>query len=170
MTLHFAYGANMSGAVMRRYAPGARALGVAALSGYRFVITADGYASVVPDRAQVVHGVLWRLIPRDRVTLDAWENVAAGLYRAETVPVRSAGRRLPALVYVARAGGPGRPKPAPKPALKPAPKSAPKPGYLELVIAAAREWDLPADYIGLLQRLLPARTVEMRSRKIGEFR
>jgi hypothetical protein len=31
MTLHFAYGANMSRAVMLKYAPGARALGVAEL-------------------------------------------------------------------------------------------------------------------------------------------
>src|SRR6185437_13618493 len=47
-TLHFAYGANMSRAVMQKYAPGARALGVAELTAHRFVITADGYASVEP--------------------------------------------------------------------------------------------------------------------------
>jgi hypothetical protein len=157
MTLHFAYGANMSRAVMRRYAPGARALGVAELSGRRFVITADGYGSVVPDCAQSVHGVLWRLTPRDRVALDAWENVAAGLYRAETQPVRSSGRRVPALVYVARQGGAGRPKPVPKP------------GYLELVIAAAREWNLPADYTASLQCFLPPRVLGTDARKIGDF-
>ena len=78
-TLHFAYGANMSRAVMQKYAPGARALGVAALADHRFVITADGYASVEPARAQTVHGVLWRITPRDRVMLDAWENVGGGL-------------------------------------------------------------------------------------------
>ena len=49
-----------------------------------------------------VHGVLWRLTPRDRVTLDAWENIAGGLYRAEILPVLEAGRLRPALVYVAR--------------------------------------------------------------------
>ena len=91
MTLHFAYGANMSRAVMRKYAPGARALGVAELSAHRFVISADGYASVEPARARSVHGVLWRITPRDRVLLDAWENIAAGLYRAEMLAVR--GRR-----------------------------------------------------------------------------
>ena len=87
---------------MRRYAPGARALGVAELAGHRFVITADGYASVEPARAQTVHGVLWRITPRDRVMLDAWENVGGGLYRAATLPVRGAGGRVPALVYFAR--------------------------------------------------------------------
>ena len=139
--LHFAYGSNMSRKLMRRFAPGARPVGVAQLLGHRFVITADGYASVAPERAQVVHGVAWKLTVRDRVTLDGWENVAAGLYRAELLPVQLQGRRMQALVYVARPGGEG----------------APKPGYMELVTAAAREWDLPADYCRTLQRFAPAR-------------
>ena len=154
MTLHFAYGANMSRAVMRKYAPGARALGVAELLGHRFVISADGYASVEPERAQSVHGVLWRITPRDRAMLDAWENVAAGLYRAETLAVRGAGRRVAALVYLARPGGLGRPKP----------------GYMELVIAAAREWNLPADYIAALQGWSHAPARGSDAGKIGEFR
>jgi hypothetical protein len=122
MTLHFAYGANMSRVVMRKHAPDARALGVAELAGHRFVITADGYASVEPARAQTVHGVLWRITPRDRVTLDAWENVRGGLYRCETPAVRGAAGLAPALVYFARPAAEGRPKP----------------GYIELVVAAAR--------------------------------
>src|SRR4029079_5135141 len=69
-SLHFAYGANMRRAVMPKYAPGARALGVAELADHRFVITADGYASVEPRRAESVHGVLWRITPRDRGMLD----------------------------------------------------------------------------------------------------
>ena len=55
--LHFAYGANMSRAVMRKHAPGAQPIGVAVLANYRFVITADGYASVEPMRAAVLHSV-----------------------------------------------------------------------------------------------------------------
>ena len=154
MTLHFAYGSNMSRAIMRRHAPGARAIGVAELVGHRFVITADGYASVEPSRGQTVHGVLWRITPRDRMTLDAWENVEAGLYRAETLPVRCGGRRLPALVYVARPAGEGRPKP----------------GYIELVVAAARERQLPEDYIETLERWSAARALGSGSRKLGDFR
>ena len=151
--LHFAYGANMSRAVMAKYAPGARALGAAELSGHRFVITADGYGSVAPSRAQTVHGVLWRITPRDRVLLDAWENVGGGLYRRETLAVRGAGGHAAALVYVARPGGEGRPKR----------------GYLELVIAAAREWDLPQSYIRGLQGW-SAHPLGPDARKIGEFR
>jgi gamma-glutamylcyclotransferase (GGCT)/AIG2-like uncharacterized protein YtfP len=140
MTMHFAYGANMSRTIMRRHAAQAEPLGAAELAGYRFVITADGYASVVPARGETVHGVLWRLTPRDRVTLDVWENVGGGLYRAETWPVLHAGRSTPALIYVARPGGEGRPKR----------------GYIELVMAAAREWQLPERYVASLARWAPA--------------
>jgi hypothetical protein len=58
MTLHFAYGSNMSRAVMRKHAPFAKPIGVATLVNYRFLITTDGYASVAPRRGERVHGVL----------------------------------------------------------------------------------------------------------------
>jgi len=152
MTLHFAYGANMSRAVMRRYAPDAHPLGVATLADHRFVITRDGYASVESERASSVHGVLWRITPRDRVSLDAWENIDGGLYRADTVAVSASTGHVPALVYFARPRGEGRPKP----------------GYIELVIAAAREWSLPEDYVRALEIWSPRPGVD--TRKIGEFR
>jgi AIG2-like family len=151
--LHFAYGANMDRAVMRKYAAAAEPLGVAALQHHRFVITADGYASVEPARASIVHGVLWRLAPRDRVTLDAWESVARGHYRAATLPVLRAGARRPALVYVAR----------------PRPIGRPRAGYMELVITAARAWNLPVDYIAALQRWLPKEPRGAGHRNLKEF-
>jgi AIG2-like family len=151
--LHFAYGANMSRAVMRKHAPAAEPIGAALLANYRFVITADGYASVEPMRAASVHGVLWRLTARDRVGLDAWEGIAGGLYRAETLPVQQAGRRQTALIYLARPGGIGRAKS----------------GYMELVVAAAREWELPSEYVASLQQWLAARSAGAGARKLGEF-
>lgn len=153
--LHFAYGANMNRDVMRKHAPGARPLGVAVLAGYRFVIGGDGYASVEPARilTQTVYGVLWRITAGDRAKLDAWENIGGGLYRAETIPVRIGGRRLPALVYIARSG------------IVPA-----RPGYMEMVMAAAREWGLPDGYMRSLSRWLPTQTGGARDAKIREFR
>jgi hypothetical protein len=139
--LHFAYGSNMHRAVMRKHAPTAVPLGVARLADYRFVITSDGYASVEPARAHFVHGVMWRLASRDRVTLDGWEYIAAGLYRAEILPVLGAGGRRAALVYKARPSGLGRPKA----------------GYMELVVAAAQTWQLPQPYVDSLRRWLPTR-------------
>jgi cation transport regulator ChaC len=151
--LHFAYGSNMHRAVMRKHAPEAVPLGVACLRDYRFIITKDGYASVTPRRRGCVHGILWRLSPRDRITLDRWENIAAGLYRPEVLPIFAAGKRRRALVYVARAR----------------PCGVPRPGYMEIVMAAAREWGLPADYVTSLQRWLPKQPLLAGHRSLGEF-
>jgi len=82
-----------------------------------------------------------------------WENVAGGLYRAEMLPIQVDGQHVPALVYVARPKGEGRPKP----------------GYMELVIAAAREWDLPEAHVLSLQQWLPQRLSGAGPRKLGEF-
>jgi len=152
MTLHFAYGSNMSRALMRKHAPAAEPVGVARLADYRFVITRDGYASVVQAKGETVHGVLWRLTSRDVVTLDAWENVSAGLYRVATLPVRGPAGRAPALVYLARSSEEGRPKQ----------------GYMELVIAAAREWGLPPDYISSLKDWTPAKARGPRRLDLGD--
>jgi hypothetical protein len=147
--LHFAYGSNMSRAVMRKHAPCAEPVGVATLTNYRFRIVAPGYASVAPLRAKTVYGVLWRLTPRDCVTLAAWENIAGGLYRAETLPVRQEGQRRMALVYLARSRQ----------------EAAPRAGSMEVVMAAALEWQLPEVYIDELRGWL-----QRRPRKLKEFR
>ena len=131
MTFHFAYGSNMSRPVMRRHASGAEPIGVATLANFRFLITTHGHASVAPLRTKTVHGVLWRITPRDRVTLAAWENIAGGLYRAAILPVRQAGRQRRALVYLARSQA----------------EAPPQAGYMDMVIAAALEWQLPLPYI-----------------------
>jgi AIG2 family protein len=151
--LHFAYGSNMSRAVMRKRAPWAVPIGVATLANHRFVISTDGYASVVPKRAGTVYGVLWRLSPRDCVTLAAWENLAGGLYCAKTLPVRHAGRRRMALVYLARPRKTGRARA----------------GYMELVIAAALEWQVPHVYIAALGYWLPKRPTGAPARNLGDF-
>src|SRR5262249_7942784 len=140
MTLYFAYGSNMSRALMRPRCPSAREVGVAVLTGHRFIVTADGYASVVRAPGAHVHGLLWRLAPRDLAALNAYEGLGSGLYRIVTLPVRIGARRAAALVYVGRSRSPG----------------VPKPGYLELVLAAARELDFPAAYRRNLARFMPS--------------
>ncbi len=142
--LHFAYGSNMDCGLMRRRCPGARLVGGAVLPNHRFIITKDGYASVVAARGAQVHGLLWRLTPRDLAALNAYENIDAGLYRAASLAVRAGGRAVRALVYLGRSGVPGRPRL----------------GYMELVAAAAREAGLPADYVASLERIwdLPSRS------------
>ncbi len=167
--LHFAYGSNMDRAVMRRHAPAAIALGVASLSNHRFVITRDGYASVVPARAETVHGVLWRLTPRDRVTLDLWENVSSGQYRAALLQVKQPdGFRAVSLVYLGRSHL-GRSYLGRSYLGHSRAAGRPKAGYMELVLAAARAWRLPEAHIAALQRWLPAQPRGAGSRNLKEF-
>lgn len=136
MTLHFAYGSNMSRTGMNTRCPGARAIGIGALQGFRFFIMTNGYASVVRAPDAVVHGVVWRITPRDLAALNAYENVDSGLYRRAGLPVATGAGKVRALVYLGCETGEGRPRP----------------GYMNMVVDAAREWRLPADYVCGLER------------------
>jgi gamma-glutamylcyclotransferase (GGCT)/AIG2-like uncharacterized protein YtfP len=140
MTLHFAYGSNMSRRQMAARCPTAVPLGTAELSGWRYVIMLDGYASIVPTAGGVVHGAVWRLTPRDLAALNAYESLDSGLYRRRTLTVRRDSRSAQALVYVGRDGGPGRPQS----------------GYHAAVVEAARTWGFPDRYVAELGRWLPA--------------
>jgi gamma-glutamyl AIG2-like cyclotransferase len=111
MTFHFAYGSNMSRALMGARCPGATALGVATLSGWRFVINPDGVGSIAPHPGALLRGVLWCVTLRDLVALNAYESVDTALYLRRVLPVQLNARRLPALVYVARRLGTGRARP-----------------------------------------------------------
>src|SRR6516164_4098533 len=102
LMLHFAYGSNMSRALMKTRCPNAHALGTGTLSGWRFVIGPDGYASVIRQPGGLVHGVLWQLSARDLAAVNAYESIQSGLYLLRTLAVRHRKRGAPALVYVAR--------------------------------------------------------------------
>jgi hypothetical protein len=92
MPLHFAYASNMSRAAMRRRCPDAHALGLARLTGWRFVINTDGYASVLPQPGSIVHGVLWQVSMRDLAALNAYEGIGRGGWQgARGVEPREAG-------------------------------------------------------------------------------
>lgn len=153
MTLHFAYGSNMDRAAMARRCPTASAIGLALLEDYRFVITHDGYASVVQAAGDVVHGVLWRLMPRDVAALNAYEGVASGLYARAMLPVRFGEHRVTAMIYLGRGRIAGRPRP----------------GYMEEVVAAACAWDLPAAYLARLARWLPSGCGAARQIEAGDI-
>lgn len=141
MSLYFAYGSNMHRAGMAARCSGAQALGVARLNGWRFVIGTHGYASIVPAPGCAVIGVLWRLAARDLAALNAYESLDSGLYGRRHLMVRQNGLARSALVYVGRVGGEGRARPR----------------YLELILAAARDWQMPERYIAGLRRWTQAR-------------
>ena len=152
MRLHFAYGSNMSRALMGMRCRGGEPLGAATLAGWRFTITPDGVGSIAPAKGSIVHGVLWRLTPRDVVAINAYESLDSGLYTRRVLAVRQGARHIDALVYVARRDGKGRPRP----------------GYISAVADAAREWGFPAPYIRSLMRWSPSRWRGARTKDTGE--
>jgi hypothetical protein len=153
VTLHFAYGSNMSRALMRARCRDAQALGVATLAGWGFVVNPDGVGSLAPRRGGMVHGVLWRLTPRDLAAVNAYEGIGSGLYRRLRLTVRCGARRHSALVYLAVRKGEG----------------VPRPGYIDLVVGAARDWGLPAPYMHSLRRWSPSRWRGVRGPDTGEL-
>jgi hypothetical protein len=153
MTLHFAYGSNMSRAQMGARCPTAQPLGTATLKHWRFIIGAAGHGSIAPHPGAMVRGVLWRLGLRDLAAINAYEDVDGGLYVRRILPVRHGSELVPALVYILCQ--PGRAKA--------------RPGYIHLIVEAAREWKLPESYIETLERWSPSGWRGTRPRDTGEI-
>ncbi|MEP7030136.1 MAG: gamma-glutamylcyclotransferase family protein [Pseudolabrys sp.] len=151
MTLYFAYGSNMQRDAMRARCRSAQAVGPARLDGYKFFVGIDGWGSVKPAPGHVVHGVLWRLTPRDVAALHSYELLHKGLYDVRYLPVRLGARRVRAMIYLLRRRAPGRPKP----------------GYVEAIAASARGWKLPERYIKSVERWSVSRWTGTRVIEIG---
>lgn len=139
MPLYFAYGSNMEVAAMAARCPHSPPIGPARLMRHRFVVTTDGYATVVRDPAAVVWGLLFDLAFADVPALDRYESLGTGLFAKITAPVLTARGPRRALIYVGRAKRPGKPRP----------------GYMENVLAAAEAAGLPAPYRRSLEAFLP---------------
>ena len=139
MPLYFAYGSNIDRAAMAARCPASRPLGIARLARHRFVVTREGYASVLRDPRGTVWGLVWDIAFADMPALDRYESVAGGLYVKLTQPVITDRGPRRALIYVGRSAGTGQPRP----------------GYLEGILAAAREAGLPADYIAEIEAWSP---------------
>ena len=153
MTLYFAYGSNLNRAAMQRRCAGARAIGPAVLDNFRFFIGIDGWGSVKLKPGATVHGVLWRLTPRDIAALHAYELLHKGLYEVRHLPVRLGPRRVTAMIYLLRRRSVGRPKP----------------GYVEMIASAARAWKLPERYIHSVERWSVSRWTGARIIDVGEL-
>ncbi|MGH6818457.1 MAG: gamma-glutamylcyclotransferase family protein [Methylovirgula sp.] len=135
MPLYFAYGSNMDRQAMRLRCPGSRPLGLARLARHKFFIMGSGYASVKCDARADVHGVLYDLALSDVSALDRYEDIGRGLYRKVAQPVlRAVGAPMRALVYIGGSDVEGTPAAA----------------YLNAILAAARDWSLPAAYVSYL--------------------
>ena len=97
--------------------------------------------------------MLWHLTPRDLAALHAYELLHQGLYNVRRLAVRSGAQCVPAMIYLLRRRAAGRPKP----------------GYIEMIAAAARAWNLPPRYIRSVERLSTSRWTGARLIDAGEL-
>lgn len=166
--LYFAFGSNLSSTQMRSRCPGAKAVGLAFLPGYDFIINERGFANVIPrsDTSAStsttaedggVYGVLYQLASTtEKERLDRYEGVPKA-YEDLVLEVQqlssgdsssnttSSAAMVRALVYVDRQ----RVGPA-----------APRAEYIVRMNAgiseAVAEWGLPRDYVrDVMRRYIP---------------
>jgi len=100
----------------------------------------SGYANILPDKGDIVYGVLYRLSETELQKLDRWEGVPQH-YRRVPVAVETKAGTQQSVTYIA---------------VKVQENLRPKRCYLELLIRGAIEHNLPNDYI---QRLKSVRTL-----------
>ncbi len=142
MTQYFSYGANMDPVHMAEHSPGAVRLGHAILRGRAFGIAAGHYGTVRTEAGSSVHGVLWRLTPEDEAALDAFEGIAKGFYRKDSVEVvNDAGESVTAMIYLPVDDSPG----------------SPSRRYLERIIEIATQLEFPDAYLQRLRDCLELR-------------
>ena len=122
ITLYFAYGSNMDLLQMADRCPSAVTVSTAELPAHCFIINSRGVATVVPDPASTVQGLIWKITKKDERGLSRHEGVKQRIYKKAFVEVRLPdGTTTRALIYVATDSKPG---PA-------------RPGYLDKILSAA---------------------------------
>ena len=132
---YFAYGSNMDVMQVARRCPGANVRGPGFIHGFAFRINRYGVATIVPSN-RTVHGLVWDITPEHEARLDEYEGVFMGFYSKEQISVRLVDdSQVEALVYVAANSQPGQPRP----------------GYLGLIIEAAKAQAFPPAYLAELQ-------------------
>ena len=142
---YFAYGSNMSGAILReRRGLAPLACRPATLADYRLVFTLPigpgerGVANVEPAPGESICGVLYLLSAEDCARLDRTEGVPR-FYQRHTVEVlASGGERIPSYTYRSEFRAEGR-----KPSAR----------YLGLLLDGCREHCLPAEWVAWLEAL-----------------
>lgn len=130
--LYFAYGSNMDPDQMRERCSQNRFVSRGCLPRWSFIINSRGYANVVQNEADVVHGVLWEIGSGDLRKLDICEGTALGCYeRRSLAELVGEGQRVDAEVYVSADGSPGTPDPT----------------YMATVLKGGEGFGLPASYL-----------------------
>ena len=98
--MYFAYGSNMCIRQMNDRCPNNSKIGIAQLSGYRWIISTRGYANVVKSSNDDVWGVIYEISIQDEAKLDGYEGVSTKCYLKENLDILIDRRIKNCLTYV----------------------------------------------------------------------
>ena len=99
-TLYFAYGSNIDLEQMVRRCPAAQVVGPATLENYELAFRGSGFATIVPKKGSVVHGLLWSTTPLCEQALGRYEGYPRH-YTKEQVSVRTTdGAAVSVMAYI----------------------------------------------------------------------
>ena len=146
--LYFAYGSNLEPVQMAQRCPDHRVVGRAVLRGHRIRFRGYGrdwqgaVATVEPDPARDVHGVVFALTENDYRTLDGYEGydgpgAESSLYDRVRVKVEvEGGKMIDVETYV----------------IRPLPEGEPSRRYRDAIVRGMRHHGLPAEAIAAIER------------------
>jgi hypothetical protein len=143
--LYFAYGSNMSTRRLRHRVPSARPLGPGSLAGHRLAwhkkgADGSGKCDIPTARAgDVVYGVIYRIDAAHRLQLDRAEGLGWG-YELKEVEVLLLERAEPVSAFTYYA-------------VRTDSNYLPYAWYKDHVLIGAREHNLPADYVRLIENV-----------------
>lgn len=138
--VYFAYGSNMDFEQMKTRCPNAILLGKAKLFGYSFELDSEGCATIAESASSYVHGIAWLIDSGDEESLDRYEGVSSGCYSKEKCKIVLDDDQIEALAYISQ---------------RPTWEGRSRDGgaYIERIIAAAKSFNLPAEYIKSITNL-----------------
>lgn len=135
MPVYFAYGRLMNPDLMKARCPSAKAIGPAAMDGYRFIVTSEGVPSMVKAPGKTVHGVLWDCRIGDIASIDGAEALFRGSLDKIFLPIRAGRNSKSAILYVSRTARTG----------------SPHQKAWEGVVSGAEHWEFPETYLDELR-------------------
>jgi len=125
---------------MQDRCPDHQFMGGGVLKGYRWIISARGYANIIRSSLDVVYGVVYEIFGADEQELDDYEGVSGGSYRKELLSVEINGVPTDCLVYVDSTEDEGLPTIE----------------YINRINKGLVDADLPADYVeGCIRNFVP---------------
>jgi gamma-glutamylcyclotransferase len=150
MTIHyFAYGSNMLTERLQKRCPSAKPKGVATVADWAFSFSKQsrhgcGMGTIVRAAQNRLFGVVFELDDRERHKLDAAEGVGYGYNRDDVflVEMHSPDETLQTTTYIADPAHTDE-------------NLRPYDWYRALVLAGARQHDLPVDYISKIEAMQP---------------